>query len=321
MGGLLIRAMLARHGDEALWRKIGRIAFIGTPHYGSPAIAFYLKKHLYGTDGKLILALLLSRSTFRSLYGALSLLPAPKGIYPGTRGGDASPWIPPATGEAFTHPCSNFDLYDAEAWRLGIDPVETSRLQHVLDYVRGFYEEITRHHFDVLDNEQRARMAMIVGMGQPTPFRLTIDRGWFGIGESVQRITDRIEGDPHREGDGSVPVASARLGSIGSVRFVIGEHSALPNIPAVYKDIFAWLGEQKKGTMQLSDSPAGALAEHLGPSSSRSDTPELDGADDPLGQSPHGRWDPDLQLTVPPEQVIRDLEAGKYPQLHRVNIL
>ena len=106
MGGLLIRAMLARHGDDALWDKIGRIAFIGTPHYGAPAISFYLKKHFYGTDAKLILALVLSRSTFRSLYGSLSLLPAPRGTYPGTRAGDASPWTPSKPGDPYIHPCA-----------------------------------------------------------------------------------------------------------------------------------------------------------------------------------------------------------------------
>src|SRR5262249_417408 len=42
MGGLMIRAALMKHGLE-LWPKIGRIVFIGTPHYGSQAIGGYLK--------------------------------------------------------------------------------------------------------------------------------------------------------------------------------------------------------------------------------------------------------------------------------------
>lgn len=320
MGGLLIRAMLARHADAALWSKIGRIVFIGTPHYGSPAIAFYLKKHFYGTELKLILALVLSRSTFRSLYGALSLLPAPKGIYPGTRGSEKTPWKPEKPGDGcYVHPCVNFDLYNAQAWNLGIDVVETSKLQNVLNHARRFYEEITKHHFETLDNEHRAKMAMIVGMGQPTPFRMMIDKGWLGIGESVQRITQCVEGDPHREGDGSVPVASGRLEFIGTIRYVLGEHSALPNIPIVYNDVFAWLGGEKKERMQLPDSPKGVLAGHLGPGHTASDTPELDGANDPAG--PHGRWDHELHLDTPPEQVLKVLEAGKYPQFHRVRIL
>ena len=38
MGGLMVRASLMQHGPE-LWPKIGKIVFIGTPHYGATAIA------------------------------------------------------------------------------------------------------------------------------------------------------------------------------------------------------------------------------------------------------------------------------------------
>ena len=79
---------------------MGRIVFIGTPHYGSTSIAGYLKNHLWGWEEVAVLAMFLSRETFRSLRGVLSLLPAPKGIYPGTRHGE-------------DHPCANFDMYDA----------------------------------------------------------------------------------------------------------------------------------------------------------------------------------------------------------------
>ena len=82
MGGLLVRAMLARHGTDDLWNKIGRIVFLGTPHYGSPTILYYIQNHFYGTDLKLILALVLSRATFRSLWGAIGLLPARAGSTP-----------------------------------------------------------------------------------------------------------------------------------------------------------------------------------------------------------------------------------------------
>src|ERR1035437_120483 len=49
MGGLMARAALKEFGDE-LWPIVGRIVFIGTPHYGSPAIAGYLKNPLWGWD-------------------------------------------------------------------------------------------------------------------------------------------------------------------------------------------------------------------------------------------------------------------------------
>jgi pimeloyl-ACP methyl ester carboxylesterase len=106
MGGLMVRAAL--NGiDKRLWQKIGRIVFIGTPHYGSPSIAGYLKNHLWGWEELAIIGMFLDRETFRSLRGVLSLLPAPAGIYPGTRNGEA-------------HPCANFDLYNAEEWELGL---------------------------------------------------------------------------------------------------------------------------------------------------------------------------------------------------------
>jgi pimeloyl-ACP methyl ester carboxylesterase len=84
MGGLMVRAALMEYGAE-LWPKIGKIVFIATPHYGATAIAGYLKNHLWGFELMAVLGAYLTRPTLRSLWGVLSLLPAPRGIYPGTR--------------------------------------------------------------------------------------------------------------------------------------------------------------------------------------------------------------------------------------------
>src|SRR5215510_11539147 len=70
MGGLIVRATLAAHGQE-LREKLGRMVFIGTPHYGSPAIAGYLKNHFWGFELLALLGCYLSRATFRSLWGPL----------------------------------------------------------------------------------------------------------------------------------------------------------------------------------------------------------------------------------------------------------
>src|SRR5262245_6776679 len=64
MGGLVIRATLMKYGLE-LWPKLGKIVFIGTPHYGAPAIAGYLKNHLWGWDELAVLGFFLTRPTFR----------------------------------------------------------------------------------------------------------------------------------------------------------------------------------------------------------------------------------------------------------------
>jgi pimeloyl-ACP methyl ester carboxylesterase len=87
MGGLVARAALMKHG-ATLWPKLGKIVFLGTPHYGAVAIAGYLKNHLWGFETMALLGYYLSRRTLRSLWGVISLLPAPRGIYPGTRAND-----------------------------------------------------------------------------------------------------------------------------------------------------------------------------------------------------------------------------------------
>jgi len=88
----MIRTALRLHGDE-LWPVVGKIVFIATPHYGSTSIAGYLKNHLWGWEELAVVGAFLSRETFRSLWGPLSLLPAPPGIYPGTRNGEAYPCV------------------------------------------------------------------------------------------------------------------------------------------------------------------------------------------------------------------------------------
>jgi pimeloyl-ACP methyl ester carboxylesterase len=248
MGGLMVRAALAAH--PALWARIDRVVFIGTPHYGAPAIAGYLKHHLWGWDALALLGRYLDRTTFRSLWGVLSLLPAPAGVYPGTR--DAS------SGDG--HPCANFDLYDAGAWHLKLDPEAVDRLQRGLDAARGQHERLYRAHQE-LGQERRDRMAVIAGVGYRTLFGTAYKRA-FGWGwEQMDRVTTRRPGDPHREGDGRVSLASAQLEHVGEIRYVRGEHGRLPSMPAVYEDVFRFLAGRP---MRLPRTPQEALAGHLG---------------------------------------------------------
>ena len=130
MGGLLIRTALMERPE--LWNRIGKVAYIGTPHFGSTSIAGYLKGHLWGTEMIAILGLYLSRQTFQSLWGPLSLLPAPKGVYPGSTADD--------------HPCANFDLYQVESYELdfGNEPERAIRLQTILDHVKEHWQRFDR---------------------------------------------------------------------------------------------------------------------------------------------------------------------------------
>ena len=144
MGGLMTRVALLKHGAE-MWPKLNRIAFIATPHYGSAAIAGYLKNHLWGFELMSLLGFYLDRETFRSMWGVLSLLPAPRGVYPGTREKDRAPWTGGAEDE-YVHPCSNFDLYNAGEWKLGLADEETERLQKALEAARRFHEDLHAAH-------------------------------------------------------------------------------------------------------------------------------------------------------------------------------
>lgn len=247
MGGVMIRTMLMLHGEE-VWKYIGRIAYIGTPQYGSPAIASYLKNHLWGWDFRALLGRFISRETFRTLRGVINLLPAPPGVYPGTRNGENS------------HPCANFDMYDAKAWELDLTGEQLKHLQSVLDEANEFHHKLFQAH-QKLNQKWRDKMLVIAGVGLKTLFRLEFNSRLWGAWEYTGKITARTPGDPHREGDATVPLASAELEYVGETRYVKGEHGNLPMIPVVYEDVFRWLNERP---LQLPSQASGALSAKLG---------------------------------------------------------
>lgn len=271
MGGLMVRATLMEHGEE-LWPKIGRIVFIGTPHYGSPAIAGYLKNHLWGFELLALLGRYLSRDTFRSMWGALAMLPAPHGIYPGTRPEDTRQWNSGNAQDPYQHPCANFDMYQVDNWALDISTTQATNLQRILDATKEFHRQMHEAH-QTLDQTLRDRMVVIAGVGYKTLFRLAYELQFFGIWERMVKVTGRTTEDPHREGDGRVPLASAMLENT-TVRYVKGVHRGLPNLPAVYNDVFHWLNE---GAMALPDNVYEVLSEHLAPGETESEAPNLDG--------------------------------------------
>ena len=299
MGGLLIRATLMAHA-EALWPKVGKIVFIGTPHYGSASIAGYLKNHLWGWEEAAILAMFLSRETFRSLRGVLSLLPAPSGIYPGTRKGEP-------------HPCANFDMYDAQAWKLGLNGSATVKLQNILDEVKQFHRNLYEWH-DSLLQDYKDRMLMIAGVGQETLFRLEFDSAFWGLWEKTKKITGRIPCDVNRDGDGRVPLVSAQLEDV-AIRYVRGEHGALPNIPAVAQDVLAWLTGSKLG---LPETCKGALDAHLSAEDDTTPVPLLDGS---IAVSKF-RDLPEYENPTPEfrAKIESDLDAARLPQINLVKI-
>jgi pimeloyl-ACP methyl ester carboxylesterase len=314
MGGLVVRATLMEYGGE-LWPKLGKIVFLGTPHYGSPSIAGYLKNHLWGSDWMALLGLYLSRETLRSLWGVLALLPAPAGIYPGTRLNDPDPWIPSA-GDGYVHPCANFDLYQVDQWKLDLSAESAAHLQTVLDGAAAFHRDLYRTQM-ALDREALERMLVIAGVGYETLFRLANRTDFFGMWEHMTKITKRVPGIRHREGDSRVPVASAALENV-SIRYIRGVHGELPNMPPVYRNVFRFLKDE---TMDLPDTEDGALSTHLAPNES-SETPHLDGTafvsgsgDDP------GIWNLEPPASDVLERLRAELEMGRLPQFTRIRLL
>jgi pimeloyl-ACP methyl ester carboxylesterase len=313
MGGLILRSTLKEHGD--LWSTIGKIVFVGTPHYGSQAMGGYLKNHFWGFELMALLGTYLSREAFRSMWGPLSLLPAPCGVYPGTRLHDPDPW--PGAGSSYPHPCANFDLYNADRWQLGLSPPETQTLQTVLDAAASMHRDLDQWH-QGLTQELRDRMLVIAGVGYKTLFRLEYDTQFFGLWQKTVKVTNRRPGERHRDGDGRVPVASALLKHL-EARYVRGVHGGLTNIPAVYEDIFCWFNDE---ALKLPDIPEGALAQHLAPGADQSEAPSLDGTDRtvPFSDDP-GLWDlvePDAARL---QRLQADLEAGHLPEFQHLHFL
>ena len=275
--------------------------FLGTPQYGSPAIAGYLKNHLWGFELLALLGRYLDRSTFRSLQGVLNLLPAPVDVYPD------------ATGSA--HPCGNFELYDVEAWHLDLNACDRAALATVLDDTARLYRELHAWHGG-LDPELRERMVIIAGVGRRTLFRIAYRTGFGTLWRHMDRTTRREPGNAHREGDGRVPLASALLTGV-ETRYVEGEHGRLPSIPAVYQDTFRFLRGEP---MTLAHSPEEALDHAHLADTGKSITPVLASR----GATVVGDDPGYLNMTDVDEATLDRLDAaaaaGRLPAFARVGI-
>jgi hypothetical protein len=169
-----------------------------------------------------------------------------------------------------------------------------------------------------LDQERRERMAVIAGVGYKTLFRLEYRKGLLGLWENMDKEFDRIPGNPHREGDGRVPLASAELPYVGETRYVRGVHGSLTNIPAVYEDAFRFLNGEP---MQLPETPAVALSAHLA-GEDTTDTPHLDGAAraDASREDP-GYWDPARVPEATLDALTAELEGDRLPAFNTIRLL
>ncbi|MFG3207765.1 alpha/beta fold hydrolase [Streptomyces sp. NPDC048192] len=311
MGGLVVRTALMRHPE--LWNHIAKIVFLGTPHYGAPAIGGYLKNHLWGHDFLTLLGKYLSRDTFRSLSGVLNLLPAPAGVYPETT--DSKDGTEDAAD--YDHPCANFDLYNAAAWHLKLSQAQELHLQSLLDAAAQHHRDLQAWH-GALDQRQRDRMAVIAGTGFKTLFRLAYNKRMGFLWQHMDRITTRIPHHPDRDGDGRVPLASAKLPWVGETRYINGEHGSLPNLVPVQQDVWNFLADKP---LRLATSPEAAMGEHLA-----SDSPRISALALPPLPAQRSPDDPGyLSITGPTATTLdvldQQLEAGSLPDFLRTRLL
>jgi hypothetical protein len=220
------------------------------------------------------------------------------------------------------HPCAGFELYRAENYHLDLKPEQVTTLQRALDDAATMHRDLYAWHLS-LDQSLRDRMTVIAGVGRRTLFHLSYREG-FGFGwREMVRVTGRAPGDPNREGDGRVPLASAELEYVGQTRYIAAEHGELPSVPAVYEDVFRLLSGEP---MQLPTTPSGALTSHLagGFADNHSCTPVLSGRD-AIPTQPDTEDPGYLDDGQPGAELLAELEGrlavDTLPEFRRVRIL
>lgn len=177
MGGIVSRAYLALH-PEAAERRIKRVIMHGTPHFGAAGAVEALA---LGNRSMAIVGKLNENNAPRRLMlnmpSAYQLLPAPPDLFPSSR----------------PYP-ANWDLYDAEAWRM-----EGMR-QDYLDASRRFHELL-------IGADPQVELIQIAGCHLDTVVDV---RRSFGPDERPTYELIREE-EGSDSGDGTVPLWSAVL--------------------------------------------------------------------------------------------------------------
>jgi hypothetical protein len=154
-------------------------------------------------------------------------------------------------------------------------------------------------------------------VGQETLFRLEFDTAFWGLWEKTKKITRVTPCDVNRDGDGRVPLASAELEDV-TIRYVIGEHGGLPNIPSVALDTLTWLSGGSASDLKLPKTCTGAQKSHLS-ADDQSAAPLLEGST----TESKFRDLPDYENPTPEfrAKIAADLDAGRIPQINLVKIL
>lgn len=137
----------------------------------------------------------------------------------------------------------------------------------------------------------------------------------------MEKVKSHVMGDPHRQGDGRVPLASARLEYVKEVRYVKGVHDKLPMVPVVYEDVFRWLKGQP---MQLHTTEQAALSSSLSGGILESQYPNLTSVvptDPVLGDPGYLNFDGPSAEEL--QELMNDFNRNPeaYPEFNRSSIL
>ena len=193
MGGLVSRAYVARHPEEAK-RRVERVIMHGTPHFGAAgAVADMWQGNSMMSIAKALNGSNDMRRMVLNMPSAYQLLPAPPDLFPKGR----------------PYP-ANFDVYKASEWRL-----EGVR-QDYLDGGRQFHELLADHAHPV-------EMIEIAGCHLETKTDVALNSG--SNDRPVLNVVTQDEGPD--SGDSTVPLYSAVLP--GATMYYIQEkHRYLP---------------------------------------------------------------------------------------------
>ena len=157
---------------------------------------------------------------------------------------------------------------------------------------------------------------VIAGVGEKTVFRLEYDDGFFGVWERAKKVRARQPGNPDREGDGRVPLASALLPGVKATYFVRGVHGGLTNLPPVMRAVLDFVADRP---VDLPRTAADALGGHLAPSALPV-APNLDGTT-AAAESDDGLWS-DAPLTdARRDELVAMLDRGELPDFRAVKLL
>ena len=199
MGGLVSRAFIARHPEQAR-RRIKRVIMHGTPHFGAAGAV----GDLWEGNRMMALAEALNKNNALKRFvlnmpSVYQLLPAPRDIFPAK----------------LDYPL-NFDPYDAAQWRL-----EGVR-QDYLDAGKRFHELLA-------DFDHPVPMIEIAGCHLKTKVKALLHFDPHGERPSLDVISDD---KAENSGDSTVPLHSAVLP--GAQMYYIQEtHRNLPKNPRV----------------------------------------------------------------------------------------